>query len=107
MDDLRKEYEQSAFSSITDLGEDFTTYARTDPGGDVGFEPFNISGSMGRAISRAFLANSKPWLVGELYNSKNHDPRPIENWVANMKSTSTISSWISRSLSVELLQEQR
>src|SRR5258708_678103 len=36
LDDLRQKFEQSAFSSITDLGEDFTTFARSDPGGEAG-----------------------------------------------------------------------
>jgi hypothetical protein len=77
LNELRQKYEQSAFSSITDLGEDFTTFARSDPGGD--------GGSMGRAISRATLAAAKPWLIGELYNSKNQDPRPIGNWIGNIE----------------------
>jgi hypothetical protein len=77
LNDLKQKYEQSAFSSITDLGEDFITFARTAPGSDAG--------SMGRALSRATLAGAKPWLIGELYNSKNPDPRPIENWIGNIE----------------------
>ena len=77
--DLRRKYELSTFSSIagTDLDPDFTTYARTDPGVDAG--------SMGRAISRAMLAQMKPWLIPELYNAKNPDPRPIGNWISNLE----------------------
>ena len=86
--ELKQKYEQSAFSSIIDLEmrklvrpddarEEFTAFARTDAGGDAG--------SMGRAISRVTLAGGKPWLIGELYNSKNRDPRPIENWISNIE----------------------
>lgn len=80
LNDLRQKYEQSAFSSITDLGEDFTTFARSDPGAEAGGDV-----SIGRAISRAELANAKPWLIGELYSAKNKDPRPLENWLGNIE----------------------
>ena len=75
--DLRQKYEQSPFSSLTDLDPDLITHTRKDPGGDAG--------QMGRAISRAMLAEARPWLIPELYNGKNIDSRPIEGWIGNLE----------------------
>lgn len=73
---LRQKYEQSPFSSLIDLDPDLITHVRKDPGGDAG--------KMGRAVSRAMLADAKPWLIPELYNSKNIDSRPIKDWIGNL-----------------------
>jgi hypothetical protein len=93
--DLKAKYELSRFSSITgpasDLAPDLVTFARHDPDTDMA--------AMGRAVSRAKLAETKPWLIPELYNgkdivkdkdsgkdiSKPKDPRQIRSWIENLE----------------------
>jgi hypothetical protein len=76
--DLKKQYEASAFASSVDLGPDLNKFGRRHPGRDAE--------CMGRAISRAMLAETKPWLIPELYNAKNHDTGSIRKWIENLES---------------------
>jgi len=75
--ELRQKYEASHFSSEIDLDPDVNLFRRRDPGGDLG--------KMGNAVSRTTLAQLKPWLIPELYNAKNIDTGPIENWIGNLE----------------------
>jgi hypothetical protein len=75
--DLKGQYEESPFASLLDLSADLVRFGRRHPGRDFG--------SMGRALSRAMLAEAKPWLIPELYNGKNHDSRPIDKWIENLE----------------------
>ena len=77
LDELRKKYEASPFSSQIDMDPELLKFGRKDPGWDMG--------SMGRAISRATLAEAMPWLIPELYNAKNINSLPIENWIGNLE----------------------
>ena len=75
--DLKKKYEQSVFGSVLDLDPALVNIGRQGSEGDAG--------STGRATSRAMLANSKPWLIPELYNAPDADAKPASNWVANLE----------------------
>ncbi|MGF6853953.1 hypothetical protein [Paraburkholderia sp. CI3] len=79
--DLKVKFEKSRFASISgpagDLDPDLVTFARFGPGVDYG--------SMGRAVSRAKLAETRPWLIPELYNGKNVDTRPVDKWIENLE----------------------
>jgi hypothetical protein len=81
--ELRKKYEASPFSSLMDSDPDLITFVRKEPAWDMAAP--GRSGSMGRAISRAKLAEAKPWLIPELYNAKHIDSRPIDNWIGNLE----------------------
>lgn len=77
LSDLKKKYEASVYSSQTDLDPGLNKFGRKDTGTDAN--------SMGRALSRAVLAEAKPWLIPELYNGKNIDSGPIDKWIENLE----------------------
>ncbi len=82
---LKEKYEKSRFSSQSDLDSELNIFGRRHPRRDMGSSDNRILGSMGRAISRATLAELKPWLIPELYNAKNKDSGRIENWIGNLE----------------------
>jgi hypothetical protein len=79
--DLKAKYELSQFASLAgpaaDLAPDLVTFARFGPESDFA--------GLGRAVSRAKLAEAKPWLIPELYNNKNKDARKIGPWIENLE----------------------
>jgi hypothetical protein len=82
--ELKKKYEKSAFSSEIDLDPELMKYGRNAPGEDMANEEPKRSGSMGGAISRAALAQAKPWLIPELYNAKKNDAGQDSTWIDNL-----------------------
>jgi len=78
--DLKKKFEASIYSSELDLDPELNKFGRKDTGTDANI----MERSMGRAISRAMLAEAKPWLIPELYNTKNVDSGPIDKWIEKL-----------------------
>lgn len=81
---LRKLYEQSVFASQVDFAPELNRMRRRSPT-RLGPQDPGDGDCMGRAISRAMLAQSRPWLIPELYNGKNPDSTRIENWIGNLE----------------------
>ena len=77
-------YEQSTYASQIDLAPALNHLRRRTPNRQGPNDPGD-GNSMGRAISRAMLAQAKPWLIPELYNAKHPDTTKIENWVGNLE----------------------
>ena len=82
--ELKRLYEQSVYASQLDLAPELNNVRRKSPIRLSSDEPGDHN-SMGRAISRAMLAQAKPWLIPELYNAKNPDTTSIENWIGNLE----------------------
>jgi hypothetical protein len=75
----REQYEKSETASQLDTDPAPIPFQRKAPRED--------EGSMGRAISRAVLAEEKPWLIPELYFSDAPDRgfTTIDQWVGNLE----------------------
>jgi hypothetical protein len=84
--ELRTAYKQSTFSSCVDAGASLGRFGRTQATlGSQASPPLPNDEGLGRALSRAALATTKPWLIPELYNTVNDDNKPIANWVGNLE----------------------
>ena len=83
--ELKREYERSMFSSVTDIAGTMSAFPRSQPLLGKGTEPPGGDEGVGAAISRAELAAAKPWLIPELYNAKNADTTVAANWLANLE----------------------
>jgi len=84
MAELKALYEQSLYASQLDLAPALNHQRRRTPSRQGPNDPGD-GDCMGRAISRAMLAQAKPWLIPELYNAKNPDTTNIGNWVGNLE----------------------
>lgn len=75
----REQHEKSETASQLDVNTAPIPFRRKAPRED--------EGSMGRAISRAVLAEKKPWLIPELYfsDAPNRGFETIDQWVGNLE----------------------
>lgn len=80
---LKKMFEESQFSSRIDLG-DLDRFWRKPLHSDGGWTD-NDSGEVAHAISRAAIADSKPWLIGELYTPKHEPADKPDQWLENLE----------------------
>lgn len=74
---LKEKFEKSRFSSLLDVDLEVERYARKNMADDAG--------NMGQALSRAFIATAKPWLIPELYQPKHADSQPAVQWLENLE----------------------
>lgn len=80
---LKEIFEASKFSSVMDLG-DLNHYWREAAKIDGGLnEP--DSGDVAHAMSRAMIADAKPWLISELYTPKHENADDPEKWIENLE----------------------
>src|SRR5262249_33333406 len=82
--ELKDLYEQSVYASQLDRAPPLNRLRRRTPNPQGPIDPGD-GDHMGIAISRAMLAQAKPWLIPELYNAKNPDTTSIANWVGNLE----------------------
>jgi len=71
---LKKQFEESLYSSVIDGTKSLNLLARKDASTDH---------DLPQATSRVEIALTKPWLIPELYNTPNADATPVDNWIAN------------------------
>lgn len=85
--DLQGLYAQSTYASDTnpDLPVAVSRFLRSQPGFGYGTDPKGDDEGIGVATSRAELAAAKPWLIPELYNSKNKDTSDVTHWLENLE----------------------
>ena len=76
---LKEVYEKNASGMQSEMGADLDKYRRKGHADD--------DGSMGRAISRAVLAETRPWLIPELYfiDDNEHGYTLIDRWIGNLE----------------------
>jgi hypothetical protein len=80
---LRQMFEESQFSSRIDVGY-LDRYWRKPMHSDGGWTDA-FSGEVALAISRATIADTKPWLIGELYTPKHHPADKPDQWLENLE----------------------
>lgn len=82
--EVRKTVEASRFASLFDLPPEVNRFWRKPAHDDPRWQEMD-AGEIGPAISRASIADAKPWLIPELYRSKHQDPVPAVNWIENLE----------------------
>jgi hypothetical protein len=82
--DVKKTFDESRFSSTSDLPPEINRFWRMPAFSDGGWDDMQ-SGDVAHAISRASIAEAKPWLIPELYQAIHEDSGPPINFVDNLE----------------------